>query len=232
MSDVNANIGININASSALAELKALQRQIATFHQQVAKGSASAAIAQKGLQTNLLNAINATGKFHAQMGLVRTSTESFTHALESNKLSMGQYFRYAGASTKTFGKLFKSEFDTIGKVAQERVKKMQTQYIKMGKDAQGATKAMSITPHSLNMKDAATQTAIASQKQAIFNQLVRQGSTNLLNFGKNTQWAGRQLMVGFSVPLLYIGSVAAKAVRRRYYQVFVRGKCAERRGHT
>jgi TP901 family phage tail tape measure protein len=210
MSDVNANIGININAASALAELKALQRQIATFHQQVAKGSASAAIAQKGLQTNLLNAINATGKFHAQMGLVRTSTESFTHALETNKMSMGQYFKYAAGSTKTFGKLFKSEFDTIGKVAQERVKKMQTQYIKMGKDAQGATKAMSITPHSLNMKDAATQTAIASQKQAIFNQLVRQGSTNLLNFGKNTQWAGRQLMVGFSVPLLYIGTVAGK----------------------
>jgi TP901 family phage tail tape measure protein len=210
MSDVNANIGININASSALAELKALQRQIATFHQQVAKGSASAAIAQKGLQTNLLNAINATGKFHAQMGLVRTSTESFTHALETNKLSMGQYFKYAAGSTKTFGKLFKSEFDTIAKVAQERVKKMQTQYIKMGKDAQGATRAMSITPHSLNMKDAATQIAIASQKQAIFNQLVKQGSTNLLNFGKNTQWAGRQLMVGFSVPLLYLGTVAGK----------------------
>lgn len=210
MSDVNANIGININAASALAELKALQRQIATFHQQVAKGSASAAIAQKGLQTNLLNAINATGKFHAQMGLVRTSTESFTHALENNKLSMGQYFKYAAGSTKTFGKLFKSEFDTIAKVAQERVKKMQTQYIKMGKDAQGATRAMSITPHSLNMKDAATQTALAAQKQAIFNQLIRQGSTNLLNFGKNTQWAGRQLMVGFSVPLLYIGTVAGK----------------------
>jgi TP901 family phage tail tape measure protein len=176
----------------------------------VAKGSASAAIAQKGLQTNLLNAINATGKFHAQMGLVRTSTESFTHALETNKLSMGQYFKYAAGSTKTFGKLFKSEFDTIAKVAQERVKKMQTQYIKMGKDAQGATRAMSITPHSLNMKDAATQIAIAAQKQALFNQLVRQGSTNLLNFGKNTQWAGRQLMVGFSVPLLYLGSVAGK----------------------
>jgi TP901 family phage tail tape measure protein len=144
------------------------------------------------------------------MGLVRTSTESFTHALETNKLSMGQYFKYAAGSTKTFGKLFKSEFDTIAKVAQERVKKMQTQYIKMGKDAQGATRAMSITPHSLNMKDAATQIAIASQKQAIFNQLVKQGSTNLLNFGKNTQWAGRQLMVGFSVPLLYLGTVAGK----------------------
>ena len=36
----------------------------------------------------------------------------------------------------------------------------------MGKDAQGATRAMSITPHSLNMKDAATQTALAAQKRA------------------------------------------------------------------
>ena len=159
MSDVNANIGINIDASPALAELKNLQRQLATFHSQVAKGSASAAIAQKNLQTNLLNAVNATGKFQAQMGLVRTSTESFTHALENNKLSMTQYFKYAGASTKTFGRLFKSEFDTLGKVAEDRVKKMQTQYIKMGRDATGATKAMSITPLSLNMQDAATKTA-------------------------------------------------------------------------
>jgi TP901 family phage tail tape measure protein len=144
------------------------------------------------------------------MGLVRTSTESFTHALENNKLSMTQYFRYAGASTKSFGKLFKSEFDTIGKVAEERVKKMQTQYIKMGRDAQGAMKAMAITPTTLNMKDTATQTALAAQKQALFNQLVKQGSTNLLNFGKNTQWAGRQLMVGFTIPLTYFGTVAAK----------------------
>ena len=210
VSDVNANIGINIDASSALAELKQLQRQLALFHSQVAKGSAEAALAQKNLQTNLLNSINATGKFTAQMGLVRTSTESFTHALENNKLSMGQYFRFAGGATKSFGALFKNEFDTIGKVAEDRVKKMQTQYIKMGRDANGAMKAMAITPTSLNMKDTATQTALAAQKQAIFNQLVKQGSTELLNFGKNTQWAGRQLMVGFTVPLMYFGTVAGK----------------------
>ena len=210
MSDVNANIGVHIDTSSALTELKALQKQLALFHGSVSKGSAAAASAQAGLQQNLLNSINATGKFTATMGVVRSSTDSFTHSLEKNKLSMGEYFRYAGASTKTFGKLFKSEFDTIGKVAEERVKKMQTQYIKMGRDANGAIRSMAITPTTLNMKDLATQTAIAAQKQAIFNQLVKQGSTNLLNFGKNTQWAGRQLMVGFTVPLMYFGSAAAK----------------------
>jgi len=210
MSDVNANIGVHIDTSAALAELKNLQRQIATFHSQISKSSATAAMAQKNLQTNLLNAINATGKFHAQMGVVRTSTESFTNALEKNKLSMREYFRYAGGASKSFGKLFRQEFDTIGKVAEERVKKMQTQYIKMGRDASGAMRAMSITPNTLNMQDYATKTALAAQRQALFNQLVKQGSTNLLNFGKNTQWAGRQLMVGFSIPLLYVGSTAAK----------------------
>jgi len=210
MSDVNANIGVHIDTSAALAELKALQKQLALFYSNVAKGSAAAQVAQKGLQTNLLNSINATGKFTAQMGYVRTSTESFTHALENNKLSMREYFRYAGGATRTFGKLFRTEFDTIGRVAEERVKKMQTQYIKMGRDANGAMQAIAVMPKNLNMKDMATQTAMAAQKQALFNQLVKQGSTNLLNFGKNTQWAGRQLMVGFSVPLAYFGTAAAK----------------------
>jgi TP901 family phage tail tape measure protein len=210
MSDVNANIGVHIDTSSALAELKNLQRQLATFHSSIAKTSAAATAAQKGLQTNLLNSINSTGKFTATMGNVRSSTESFTHALESNKLSMREYFRYAGGASKTFGKLFRQEFDTIGKVAEDRVKKMQTQYIKMGRDANGAIKAMAITPTTLNMNDYATKTAMAAQKQALFNQVVKQGSTSLLNFGKNTQWAGRQLMVGFTVPLAYFGTVAAK----------------------
>jgi len=210
MSDVNANIGVHIDTSSALTELKNLQRQLANFHASIAKSSAAAAAAQKGLQTNLLNSINATGQFTATMGVVRSSTESFTHALETNKLSMREYFRYAGGASKTFGRLFRQEFDTIGKVAEERVKKMQTQYIKMGRDASGAIKAMAITPQTLNMNDYATKTALAAQKQAIFNQVVRQGSTSLLNFGKNTQWAGRQLMVGFTIPLAYFGTTASK----------------------
>lgn len=210
MADVNANIGINIDTSQSLAEIKNLQRQLAQLYTSINKGSAAAAAAQKGLATNLMNTINAGGKFYAQMGTIRTSTESFTHALEKNKLSMREYFRYAGASTKTFGRLFKSEFDTIGKVAEERVKKMQTQYIKLGRDASGAMKAISITPTTLNMKDYGNQVAVAAQKQALLNQLLKQGSTNLLNFGKNTQWAGRQLMVGFTIPLAYFGTAAAK----------------------
>ena len=210
MADVNANIDVNINTSEALAQLKSLQRQISQFHTSVAKSSESAAIAQKSLQRNLLNSINSIGAFSAEFRNVQTTAESFTTSLEGNKFSMREYFRYAAASTKTFGKVFKTEFDTIGKVAEERVKKLQTQYIKLGRDSSGAMKSIAVMPTQLNMQDYGTKTQIAAQKQALFNQLVKQGSTNLLNFGKNTQWAGRQLMVGFTLPLMALGSTSSK----------------------
>jgi TP901 family phage tail tape measure protein len=210
MADVNANIGVNIDTSAALAQLKSLQRQISQFHTSISKSSESAAIAQKSLQKNLLNSVNSIGAFSAELRTVKTSAESFTASLEGNKFSMREYFRYAGASTRTFGRLFKSEFDTIGKVAEERVKRLQTQYIKLGRDTNGAMQALAVTPTSLNMNDYATRTAMAAQKQALFNQLMKQGSTNLLNFGKNTQWAGRQLMVGFTIPLSIVGAAATK----------------------
>ena len=184
MADVNANIDINIDSSNAISQLKSLQRQISQFHTSIAKSSQTAATAQRDLEKNLLNSINSIGAFSAELRTVRTTAESFTDSLEKNKFSMREYFRYAGASTKTFGKLFRSEFDTIEKVATERVKRLQTQYIKLGRDTNGAMKAMAVMPNQLDMSDYGTKVQIAAQKQALFNQLMKQGSTNLLNFGK------------------------------------------------
>jgi TP901 family phage tail tape measure protein len=210
MADVNANIGVNIDTSDALAQLKNLQRQISQFHSSVAKSSSTAAVAQRDLQKNFLNSVNAIEGFSAELKTVRTTAESFSNSLEKNKLSMREYFRFAASQSKTFGKNFGAEFSTIEKTAIERVKTLQTQYVKMGRDASGAMQAIAIRPTVLNMKDLGTQTAIAAQKQVIFNQLVKQGSTNLLNFGKNTQWAGRQLMVGFTLPLATLGMTAGR----------------------
>jgi TP901 family phage tail tape measure protein len=210
MADLNANINVGIETTQALNQLKALQRQISQFHQSVAKSSGEAAVAQRDLQRNFLNSVNSIQGFSAELKTVRSTAESFTNSLEKNKFSMREYFRYAAGATKTFGKSFAAEFSTIEKTAIERVKTLQTQYIKMGRDASGAMQAIAIRPTVLDMKDLGTQTAIAAQKQVIFNQLLKQGSTNLLNFGKNTQWAGRQLMVGFTLPLATLGMTAGR----------------------
>jgi TP901 family phage tail tape measure protein len=210
MADTQSNIQVSIDTTQALASIKNLQRQISAFHSSMAKGGAAANAVSAQLQQTLLNSINSTGKFAAEIKTIRTTTESFTNSLEKNKFSLGEYFRYAGGASKTFGRIFKTEFDTINKVARENVKDLQTQYIRLGRDASGSMKAIAVRPLSLDMNDLATKTMIASEKQALLNQLLKQGSTNLLNFGKNTQWAGRQLMVGFTLPLLTLGSAASK----------------------
>ena len=210
MSDFESKINIDIDAGGALAAIKALQTKISDFHSSLAKGSATANLKSLQMQQTLIDTINSTGQFSAQMKTVASSTQTFTTALEKNKLSMGQYFRYAGGASKSFGRMFRTEMDTIQKVAIERVKDLQTQYIKMGRDANGAIKTIAVRPLALDMKNLSTQTQIAAQKQQLLNQLLKQGSTNLLNFGKNTQWAGRQLMVGFTIPLGILGTSAAR----------------------
>lgn len=210
MADVESHIKVSIDTTEALSQLKNLQRQISAFHTSMAKTGAAGTAVSANMSQNLLNQINAGNKFQAQMVKINSTTEAFNTSLAKNQFSMKEYFRYAGAATTTFGKLFAQEHATINKVARENVKTLQTQYIKMGRDANGALRAMSVRPLTLDMQSLQTQTALAAQKQALLNQLLRQGSTNLLNFGKNTQWAGRQLMVGFTVPLMYFGSVAGK----------------------
>jgi TP901 family phage tail tape measure protein len=211
MADIQSNIRVNLDTSSALESLKNLQRQISAFQRQMQASSAANAASAQDLQRSLIGDINATGKFAARMQSIKSSTESFTSALEKNKLSLGEYFRYTASGSKTFGKNFINEFNTIEKTARERVKTLQTQYISLGRDASGSLNSIAVRPLTLDLNNLATQQAINAQKQQIFNQLLKQGSTNLLNFGKNTQWAGRQLMVGFTIPLSIFGSTAAQA---------------------
>ena len=219
MADIESNIHLNVDTSEALANIKALQSQISAFHQSMSKGGAAVNAQLSNIQQNLINQINATGKFQASIKSVTTTTESFTNSLEKNKFSMGQYFKYGASQVTGFRKVFSTEFDTIEKVARERVKTLQTQYVKLGRDASGAMQAIQVRPLKLDMEDLGTQTAIAAQKQQIFNQILKQGSTNLLNFGKNTQWAGRQLMVGFTIPISIFGATAGREFMKIEEQV-------------
>ena len=219
MADTNANINLNIDGSNALATIKALQSQISVFHQSMSRSGAAAAQQASVLQRNLVASVNATEKFDASMTRIKSGTDAFTEALEKNQLSMKQYFRYSMGASKTFGRFFKNEWDTIGQVAQERVKDLRTQYVKLGNDASGSMKAIKIRPLTLDMNDLGTKTQVAAQRMQLLNQMVTQGSTAMLNWGKNTQWAGRQLMVGFTIPLIMMGTKASQAFMKIEEQV-------------
>ena len=65
------------------------------------------------------------------------------------------------------------------------------------------------TPTTINA--AANATKIAANEANIYAMAVEKGSQSLINFGKNTQWAGRQLTVGMTMPMVLFGSQAVKA---------------------
>ena len=219
MADVNANIGINFDTSQALAQLRQLQAGLSRFNQTLTQGNVAAMQAQKGLNDQLMQAINATGKFVATQKDVATSTSSFTQALEKNQMSMRQYFRYTAAAatqnTKVFKGMFAQERETLTRASKDRVKLLQSQYIQLQAANGNMIKTLQVIPKHLKMvngqyADYATRMQMAAQRQQFLNKLLSQGSTQLLNFGKNTQWAGRQLMVGLTIPLTILGSTAAK----------------------
>jgi TP901 family phage tail tape measure protein len=222
LADVNSNININFNTAAALAQLRQLQAGLSKFHQSLAEGNLAAANAQKGLNAQLIQSIGATGKFSASQVKVAGSTLAFTSALEKNKLSLREYYRYtmaaATANTRVMGKAFAQEREIINRARRDRVKALQAQYIQMNKANSGFMDAIRIMPKSLQMAsgrftELGTRIQYAAQRQQFLNQLLKQGSTQLLNFGKNTQWAGRQLMVGLTMPLALFGASAAKTFR-------------------
>lgn len=205
MSDVNANINISINSQQALGQLRALQNQISTFNQSVIAGNVAAAQAQRDMTRNLTAQINATKAFTTSISNVETSVSRLSTAIDKNKLSLREYFRYGVAASGAMGKGMREHAD-IMQLAGERVKRLQTQYIALEQAHNGYTRSLAVRPTHLFNADS----AIAIQRQQIFNKLLGDGSTALVNWGKNTQWAGRQLMVGFTVPLTIFGGVAGK----------------------
>ena len=209
MADVNANIIVNIDSSAALVNLRRLETQIDQFQRRTLASGSAAAASQQAWNRQLLDGINNTGLFNAKNVMAQDSMARLSTSIDKAKLSLGEYTRFAASQLPGMSRVFRREFDLMGQVAESRVKKMQTQYIALGKTVDGVTRAIASTPTGL-ARGYATDVAMATQRQQLFNKMIDDGSTKLLNWGKNTQWAGRQLMVGFSIPLAALGAVAAK----------------------
>jgi phage-related protein/archaellum component FlaC len=211
VANVNANVNVIVNTKQAQSQIASFQSTINAFNKSVVTSSSAAVAQQAALNKALMDGAVASRMFTARMIPVTSSVDSFTQSLEKGKFSLGQYTRLAGSQLPGMSRIFKKEFNTIQQVAESNVRRLQTQFTAAGTAANGMNRAIALTPTSLNNMAAAQ--SIANQKAMIFNRLMRDGSTSLLNWGKNTQWAGRQLMVGFTIPLTIFAGVAAKTFK-------------------
>jgi len=198
---IGTGIKVDFDVAAALKNIRELSSSIANL------GNAMTALEQRSSLSGLTSELSRN--FSTSVVNVKTSVKSFSEALETNKLSLGEYIKYGASQLPKFSGAFAKENSMIEKLAKERVKILQTQYVAMGKSAEGYTKSLKAIPNELSSIGQAE--AIAIQKSQIFHKILQDGTTSLVNWGKNMQWAGRQIMVGFTVPLA-LASAKAKAI--------------------
>jgi TP901 family phage tail tape measure protein len=192
-------IDIQINTGSAAAELKALQNQINSFNAALAKGNLAQGKFASDYTKDLSKAINASGLFTSEFMKMNSAAANLDNTLKKGKGTLGQFFSSAFNKNS-------SAFAATMDLAARRASTLQTQFINTGASAKGMGEALAIRP----LDAFSSKAAIAAERQALLNTMFRQGTTHMINFGKNVQWSGRQLMVGFTVPLTVLGSVAGR----------------------
>ena len=192
-------VDIEINTGAASAQLKALQQQISAFNLAVNKNNTFQTQAISNYTTLLKDVVNSSKFFTAETVRMKTSAGALDATLKKGRGSLSQFF------SAKFNKNSAMFAETMA-LSSERARSLQTQFIATSGASKGMQDALAIRP----LAAFNSQMAIAAQKSQILTQMFRQGTTQLVNFGKNVQWAGRQLMVGFTLPLTVFGTTAGK----------------------
>ena len=202
MATTKAVIDIAINTSDAAAQLRNLQSQINAFNTALNKNNIVHAQAARSFSETLLAAANATGAFTAQQVKMETSAKRLDQTLTKGQATLGQYFNAKFRKDS-------AEAAAVLSLANSRVQSLQTQFVSATAAANGFRDAIAIRPLQA-FNDSAM---VSNERLAIHRAMLRQATTSMINFGKNTQWAGRQLMVGFTVPLTIFGAAAGKTFK-------------------
>lgn len=182
------------------AEFAKIQGQVAALNKQLdAMVSKSAAVDPSGYERmakaaalnsrTFRNAAASTGMFEVQQLKLNSATDDFIKKLQKQQLS----FRDLAKQSR------------IAKAAYKEQLAMQQMVVRQ--NAGGAL-------HGKNMVDVIFPKEAHKDLDTLGNRIgwireqTRSAATQMVNWGKNTQWAGRQLMVGFTLPVAAFGAAA------------------------
>ena len=184
MSDVNANIRVNVDTATAQKQLAALQAQVQ-------------GIGATGPTFNSKSVMKEIPKIEDRFAVMQ-------RRIDKNMLGIRKSFRMGVREVvgfrSTFGRTFneqKKVFDLAGARAnkfQQALAKIEKQGIRLDSDT---------------MKVFNQQASITNQRLQLMYKNLDNAATGLINWGKNVQWAGRQLMIGLTLPLTLFGAAAA-----------------------
>lgn len=94
----------------------------------------------------------------------------------------------------------KTAWQDAGRVADQQLRLMKSQFVALSRDAAGNVSGKFIMPTG-PIKELASEAEISHAKLSAMNAMLRSSTTQWVNWGKNVQWAGRQLTYGISLPI-------------------------------
>ena len=206
MADENivTNIVANADFSNLIADVNRVTASLSKLQTQLIQSDAKLANQIAVMNRSFAENLRRTGQFSTHFVTLSSDVEKFGKNLDGGKLKLRDYFRTFQEHTKTSGGL-------IRELAKQQVALQNAIVQPLGKNAQGLMQYNVHIPQGLDAIK--NKTALARQELAIMNKVIQDGGVQLINWGKNTQWAGRQLTVGLTVPLAAFGAAAAKAFR-------------------
>lgn len=199
------NIDVRFNATSNFtkvkADLKALQAEAASLgavfeRSAYAKPPGAVDPTRWKVATEAVHrasrvyrdAASSSGLMTTQQIRATSEAERYTKALQKQKLSMGEMIRNRGVMKQVYADQLKYQ-------------RMSAQY--WGTDMSGRA----ITDIAIP-KNVPADLDTMRRKMGMVGHAASSAGTQIVNMGKNIQWSGRQLTVGFTYPLALFGAAA------------------------
>jgi TP901 family phage tail tape measure protein len=206
MADENivTNIVANANFSGLIADVNKVAASLSKLQAQIIQSDARLASQVATMNRSFGENLRRTGQFASHFVTLTSDVEKFGTNLDKGQMKLKQYFQTFQQHTKTQGGLIRD-------LAKQQVALQNAIIQPMGKNAQGLMQYSVHIPQGLDAVK--NKTALAKQELQIMNKVIQDGGVQMINWGKNTQWAGRQLTVGLTVPLAAFGKAAADSFR-------------------
>ena len=190
--------------SNLIADVHKVTASLSHLQQKVAESNKALSTQIKVMNNTFAETLGKTGQFSSHFVTLTGDVEKFGKNLDSGRLKLRDYYRAWQDHTKTSGGLIRD-------LAQQQVRLQNAVMQPLGRNAQGLMQFNVHVPRGLDLVK--NKTAIARQELSIMNKVIQDGGVQLINWGKNTQWAGRQLTVGLTLPLVAFGKAAADAFK-------------------
>lgn len=198
------HIVANADFSNLIADVNRVTASLSEMQQKLAASNKALDNQIKVINNSFAETLRSTGQYSTHFLTLTSDVEKFGRNLDAGRLKLRDYFRVYQDHQKTSTGLIRD-------LAKQQTQLQNAILQPLGRNAQGLMQFNVHVPRGLDLIK--NKTNLAKLELQIMNKVIQDGAVQLINWGKNTQWAGRQLTVGLTLPLTMFGKAAADAFK-------------------